>query len=145
MINWQQNFVSPNSASVIIPGLISPIGLHIVCYHSKSLSNQIVERSLRRRGNLTSVGNVCEAELISLFRATNELPEVRFEFPFILIGKLTMFLFLMIKNVHSTTSIYTKYTTYQDLSMRQKKFVVWLYYLVWCDWILAKERRLLVY
>ena len=49
--------------------------------------------SLRRRRNLTSVSSVCEAAPISLFWAPNglnELPEVRFEFPFILIGKSTM-------------------------------------------------------
>ena len=49
--------------------------------------------SLRRRRNLTTVSNVCEAAPISLFwaaNALNELPEVRFEFPFILIGKSTI-------------------------------------------------------
>ena len=43
--------------------------------------------SLRRRRNLTSFCNVCEAVPRSLFWAPNgfnELPEVRFEFPFIL-------------------------------------------------------------
>ena len=48
--------------------------------------------SLRRRRNLTTVSNVCEAAPISLFwvpNALNELPEVRFEFPFKLIGKST--------------------------------------------------------
>ena len=49
--------------------------------------------SLRRRCHLTSVSGVCEAAPISLFWAPNglnELPEVHFEFPFILIGKSTM-------------------------------------------------------
>ena len=52
--------------------------------------------SLRRRGNQTPVSNVCEAAPRSLFcpppppppppDELNELPEVRFEFPFNLIG-----------------------------------------------------------
>ena len=40
--------------------------------------------SLRRRRNLTSVSNVCEAAPRSLYlvpNGLNELPEVRFEFP----------------------------------------------------------------
>ena len=57
----------------------------------------ILAVSLRRRPrNLTSVSNVCEAVPSSLFWAPNglnELPEVRFEFPFILIGKSTMAFF----------------------------------------------------
>ena len=46
--------------------------------------------SLRHRSNLTPVSNVCKAEPISLFWAPNglnESPEMRFEFPFNLIGK----------------------------------------------------------
>ena len=49
--------------------------------------------SLRRRRNLTLVSNVCEAAPISLFWApngVNELPEVRFEFPSMLIGIMIM-------------------------------------------------------
>ena len=49
--------------------------------------------SLRRRRNLTSFSNVCEAVPRSLFwtaNGLNELPEERFEFPSILIGKLAM-------------------------------------------------------
>ena len=49
--------------------------------------------SLRWRGNQTPVSNVCETFPRSLFwppDELNELPEVRFEFPFILIGKSTM-------------------------------------------------------
>ena len=49
--------------------------------------------SLRRRRNLTWVSNVSEAEPRSLFwapKGLNELPELRFEFPFVLICKLTM-------------------------------------------------------
>ena len=49
--------------------------------------------SLRHRRNLTSVSKVYEAAPISLFWVTNrlnELPVVRFKFPFILIGKSTM-------------------------------------------------------
>ena len=52
--------------------------------------------SLRCRRNLTSVSNVCEAAPISMFRAPNglnELPEVRVEFPFILIDQSAMALF----------------------------------------------------
>ena len=46
-----------------------------------------------QRRNLTSVSNVCEAVPISLFLVTgglNELLEMFFQFPFILIGKSTM-------------------------------------------------------
>jgi len=49
--------------------------------------------SLRRRRNLTSVSDVCEAAPMSLLWAPNglnELPEVHFELPYILIGKSTM-------------------------------------------------------
>ena len=49
--------------------------------------------SLRPRRSLTSVSNVCEPVPISLFWGSNgfnELPGVRFEFPFNLIGKLTV-------------------------------------------------------
>ena len=49
--------------------------------------------SLRRRLNLTLAGHAFEAAPRSLFRAPNrfnELPEMRFEFPFNLIGKSTM-------------------------------------------------------
>ena len=49
--------------------------------------------SLRRRSNLTLVSNVREAVPRSLFWASNglnELPEVRIEFPFDLIGTSTM-------------------------------------------------------
>ena len=48
---------------------------------------------LRRRRKLTLVGNVCKAAPRSLFWAPNgfnKLPEVRYEFRFILIGKSTM-------------------------------------------------------
>ena len=48
---------------------------------------------LRCRGNLTPVSNVCEAAPKSLSWAPirlNELPEMRFKFPFNLIGKSTM-------------------------------------------------------
>ena len=51
---------------------------------------------LRCRGNLTPVSNVCEAVLRSLVGAPNwlnKLPEVRFKFPFNLIGKSTMAFF----------------------------------------------------
>ena len=65
--------------------------------------------SLCRRRNLTSFCNVCEAVPKSLFWAPNgfnELPEVRFEFPFILIGKLTM-AFLTGQSWHVLKSWYT--------------------------------------
>ena len=54
---------------------------------SRTLTN------LRYRRHLTPVSKVCEAALIFLFWVPNglsELPEVHFEFPFILIGKSTM-------------------------------------------------------
>ena len=49
--------------------------------------------SLRRRRNQTPVSNVCKVAPISLFWAANglnNLPEMRFRFPFNLIGKWTM-------------------------------------------------------
>ena len=49
--------------------------------------------SLHHRHNLTLVSTVCEAALISWFWASNrlnKLPEVHFEFPFILIDKSTV-------------------------------------------------------
>ena len=49
--------------------------------------------SLRGKRYLTSVSNACEAAAISLFWAPkdfNELPEVRLEFPFKLIGISTV-------------------------------------------------------
>ena len=47
---------------------------------------------MRHRRHLTPFGKVCEAAPISLFLANglNELPEVRFKFPFNLIGESTM-------------------------------------------------------
>ena len=48
--------------------------------------------SLHRRRNLTPGSDVCEAAPRSLFcvpSGLNELPEVCFEFPFIVIGKWT--------------------------------------------------------
>ena len=50
------------------------------------------QNSLRRRRHLNPVSNVCEVAPISLISAgapngLNELPEVRLEFPFKLIGK----------------------------------------------------------
>ena len=50
------------------------------------------QNSLRRWRHLTPVSNVCEVAPISLISAgapdgLNELPEVRLEFPFKLIGK----------------------------------------------------------
>ena len=49
--------------------------------------------SLRRRRKLTSVFNICKAAPRSLFWVLNgldEVPKVRFEFPFIVFGKSTM-------------------------------------------------------
>ena len=49
--------------------------------------------SLRCRCDLTPVSNVCKAVLISLFwvpSGLNKLLELRFKFPFNLIGKMTM-------------------------------------------------------
>ena len=49
--------------------------------------------SLHRRRHVTPVSNVCVAAPISLFwvpNGLNELPEMRFEFPFNLIGKSTV-------------------------------------------------------
>ena len=48
---------------------------------------------MRRRRHLTRFSNICEAAPISLFWAPNglnELPEVRFKFPFNLIGESAM-------------------------------------------------------
>ena len=50
----------------------------------------ITSYSLRGRRNLSSLSNVCEAAPRSLFwtNGLNELPEMRFEFPFNLNGKI---------------------------------------------------------
>ena len=61
------------------------------------------------RGNLTPVSNVCEAGPKSLFWASNgrnKLPEMRFKFPFNLIGKSTM-AFLKGQSWHVLKSWYT--------------------------------------
>jgi len=53
----------------------------------------MVFTSVRRRRNLTSVGNFCEAAPRSLLCAANrlkELPEGRLVFPFNLIGNSTI-------------------------------------------------------
>ena len=59
-----------------------------------SICNKVTANpSLRRICNLTLVSNVCEAAPISLFWAPKgllDLPEMRFEFSFNLIGKSTM-------------------------------------------------------
>ena len=73
------------------------------------LTTKLSFPSLRRRGNLTSVSNVCDEEPISLFWAPNglpELPEKRFEFPIILIGKSTV-AFLTGRSLRVLTSWYT--------------------------------------
>ena len=65
--------------------------------------------SLRRRRNLTPVSNVCEAAPISLFSAPNglnNLPEMRFRFPFNLIGESTM-AFLTVQSWRVVKSWYT--------------------------------------
>ena len=52
--------------------------------------------SLLRRRYLIPVSKVCEAAPISLFwlpSGLNELPEMRFEFPFNLVGKFTIAFF----------------------------------------------------
>ena len=73
-------FVSENLARIII-----------IIYFGGGWGRRVA--SLRRRLNLTSVGNVCEVASKSLFWAPNGLnqsPEMDFEFPFILIGQSTM-------------------------------------------------------
>ena len=71
------------------------MGIFIRCKKTFSYLQYIQQTalSLRHRRNLTSVSNVCEAAPMSLswaLNGLNELPEVRFEFLFILIGKSTM-------------------------------------------------------
>ena len=78
---------------------------------------------LRRRGNLTSVSNVCEEEPISLFWAPNglrELPEKRFEFPIILIGKSTV-AFLTGRSWRVLTSWYTDRAENKDFDAVSQK------------------------
>ena len=65
--------------------------------------------SLRRRRNQTPVSNVCKVAPISLFWAANglnNLPEMRFRFPFNLIGKWTM-AFLTVQSWRVLKSWYT--------------------------------------
>ena len=67
------------------------------------------QTSLHSRRNLTPVSNICEAVPKSLFRAPNrlnELSEMHFKFPFILIGKSTM-AFLTGQSWHGLKSWYT--------------------------------------
>ena len=67
------------------------------------------QTSLHCRSNLTPISNICEAVPKSLFRAPNrlnELPQMSFEFPFILIGKSTM-AFLIRQSRHVLKSWYT--------------------------------------
>ena len=59
-------------------------------FYSTSINLSIGQR---RRGNVTLVSNVCEARPIFLFwvlKGLDELLEMRFEFPFNLIGKSTI-------------------------------------------------------
>ena len=61
--------------------------------NSETVCQVHLESILHRRHKETSVSNICEAVWISLLSAPNghnKLPEVCFEFPLILIGKLTM-------------------------------------------------------
>ena len=56
----------------------------------------LVWYSLLLRRNLTSVSNICKAAPVTLLwapNALNELQEERFDFPFILNGKWTLWLF----------------------------------------------------
>ena len=67
------------------------------------------QTSLHCRSNLIPISNICEAVPKSLFRAPNrlnELPQMSFEFPFILIGKSTM-AFLIQQSRHVLKSWYT--------------------------------------
>ena len=78
-VGWNYRIRIPNSRTLVFPKF--PI------IRTKP--------SLYPRRNLTPIRDVCEAP-ISLFWASNgfnELPEVRFEFPFILFGKSTMAFF----------------------------------------------------
>ena len=65
-------------------------------FSEKKNSEWLGHYGLRLRRNLAPVSDVCETAPRSLFWASNglnELPEVRFEFPFNLIGKLAMVFF----------------------------------------------------
>ena len=78
-------------------------------YLNPPLNIPALNGSLRCRRNLTPVSNVCEAAPKSLFCAPNglnELPEVCFQFPFILIGKWTK-AFLKSQSWHVLKSRYT--------------------------------------
>ena len=70
----------------------------VLCYYHRAwvtcdITSKKRNHSLRSRRNLTPFSNVCEVAPRSLFWAPsglNELPEMRFEFPFNLIGKSIM-------------------------------------------------------
>ena len=87
------------------------------------LTTKLSFLSLRRRGNLTSASNVCEEEPISLFWAPNglhELPEKRFEFPIILLGKSTV-AFLTGLSWRVLTSWYTDRAQNKDFDAVSQK------------------------
>ena len=116
---WHPRYVSPNSASVIIPvinksatprTILDRTGLHSVMLSFLRLSNQIVESSLRRRGNLTSL--VTSAKQSPYPCSEPPTNYRKYVLNFLSFWQIDNGFFLTIKHVHSTTSIYTKYTTY---------------------------------
>ena len=116
---WHPRYVSPNSASVIIPvinksatprTILDRTGLHSVMLSFLRLSNQIVESSVRRRGNLTSL--VTSAKQSPYPCSEPPTNYRKYVLNFLSFWQIDNGFFLTIKHVHSTTSIYTKYTTY---------------------------------
>ena len=78
--------------------------------------------SLRRRRNLTLVSNVCKAAPKSLFWAPNglnELLDMRFEFPFNLIGKSTMAFFNRLIDHGAYSNVSTQVEAYLELFNRR--------------------------
>ena len=91
----QYIFQLPSSACELQPFSCHDLANDIFSQTVKTVFShlKVPNGSQRRRRILTSVSNVCEAAPISLVwfpNGLNELPEVRFQFLFILIGKSTM-------------------------------------------------------
>ena len=90
---------------------------HLSC-DKLSKAHYCIIASLRRRCNLTWVGNICKAAPLSLFWAPSgldELLEESFEFSFILIGSSTM-VFVTSQSWRIVKSCYTGGGPYKDFA-----------------------------
>ena len=93
MDTWQVGQQLNGESLVTIPEIIAGRILAPITFSFLKWRVDRCRGSLRRRRNLTSVSNVCEAAPISLFQAPNklnELPEMHYVFSFNLTVKSTM-------------------------------------------------------